>query len=854
MRIGWLCLLLLPSSALAEPSLYIERPCETAQPLDVLDIVSAEPGTLSVLDGRGQEYARVAFEGDRASFTVGGALGTQRLRVLSADGAVRSERKLQVDARTRLEEDSGRFSTLFAQAVDTMTVKDPGGDDGAPAGGHWHQRWRAKQYELYTLWVLDHAQTSKGMAYFSPHIRDGVALFRDAQRSDGMIWSFLRDDEPRGGYWDTAYGALGMSWHDGGVLFARQPVANHDEYEFVNMLFTAWQASGDDAFMAASLPAAMRALDYSVSSPLRYSQKYGLLKRPYTIDSWDFQVDDEYLVREGLSPVMTLDPERTKFGVFFGDNTGYIHACRRLSTMLLQAGRSEDAARYAARADQLEQRLREVSWNGRFFRHFRDEDPAVERKLGVDESAQIAQANMYSLNRGIPHAQASAILDSYRALRRALPPGSPGEWYAIYPPFGRGFGSGAETWQYMNGGVAGHAASELARGAFEHGYERYAVETLERMAALVARTDGKVHFAYTGAFPPVKKAQTFTPLDLRAQANMDTRSPSWGRAWMDAEQGNDLSSLPSARLRAGGAYFDLIDPHSNQRRAAVGLSVKTGWPDRVEIPVADLSLGALYLLHAASFPPPPEGPPRSDPVNAAALSFRYSDDSVRGVYLRKGVQVAGWWYPSLATDESGVAWRGPNAKTGDVGVSWAMIENPEPAKTVRAIELSAAASGGTYALLAMTAADRPPPKKRDAISYGGPDNWAGSNMVVALLEGLAGVHDDARALARATLSPRWSATWSDHATLVARYGASDGYVAYRFAHERRERAIGLTVTGSGEAFRVRVLLPAGQTLADATLDGAPVAGQAEQIESSTYAVFTVTGGLHELHVRYRKVH
>jgi hypothetical protein len=850
MRFGWLCLLLIPCSVRAEPTLHIERACESAEPLDRIDVVSTEAGTLSVLDGEGHEYARLPIE-HRASFQVGGALGSHRLRVYGAEGALRSERTLQVDATTRLEEDSGTYSTLFQQAVDTMTVRHPGGDDGAPPGGEWVWRWRGKDYHVYTAWVLDHAQVSKGMIYFSPHVRDGVQLFGAAQKGDGMIWSFFRHDEPKGGYWDTAYGKLGMSWHDGGLLFARQPVGNHDEYEFVNMLYTAWQASGDDAFMRGELAHAMRALDYGVTSEIRYSQKYGLLKRPYSIDSWDFQVEDEYLVKDSLSPVMTLNPKHTKFGIFFGDNTGYIDACRKLARMLAHQGKSADAERYLLRADELEARLRNVSWNGRFFRHFREEDESVKRELGVDEASQLAQGNMYSLNRGIPHDQASAIVRSYRALRRALPAGSPGEWYAIYPPFGRGFRAEGETWQYMNGGIAGHAVGELARGAFAHGFESYAVETLQRVAGLIRKTDGKVHFAYTGAAPAHEKAQVFNLLDLRPQANMDIKSPSWGKAWMDAEQGNDLGALPSGKLVAGGAPFQIIDPHANQRRVALGIARKPGWPERVEIPTAEGRVGAVYLLHTAQFAPPPPGPPRSDPLNAAALSFLYSDDSIRGVYLRRGVHITGWWYPDLNTAEAGVAWRGPNQKTGDVGVTWAVIENPEPDKTVRAIELSAPATGGAYALLAATVADRMPTRRPDPISYGGPDNWAGANMVAALLEGLGGVHDDDRAFAKATLSPRWSATWSDRATLIARYGASRGYVAYRYAHDRRARTIALTTTGASELIKARVLLPAGKTLLDATLDGVGVQSATEQIEASTYAVVELGRGVHELRVRYR---
>ncbi|HEX5661286.1 MAG TPA: hypothetical protein VFX59_29055, partial [Polyangiales bacterium] len=89
-------LLLVSSPALAEPALFIERACETAQPLDRIDVVSSEPGTLSVLDGDGHEYARLPIEA-RASFEVGGALGTHRLRVHDTHGKLLSERKLEVD-------------------------------------------------------------------------------------------------------------------------------------------------------------------------------------------------------------------------------------------------------------------------------------------------------------------------------------------------------------------------------------------------------------------------------------------------------------------------------------------------------------------------------------------------------------------------------------------------------------------------------------------------------------------------------------------------------------------------------------------------------------------------------------
>src|SRR6185369_3610166 len=114
---------------------------------------------------------------------------------------------------------------------------------------------------------------------------------------------------------------------------------------------------------------------------------------------------------------------KTKFGVFFGDNTGYITACYQLAEMLAYAGDQATAAKYNKRADEMTQRLNAFAWNGRFFTHFIDEDSAVHRNLGVDEKTQIAQSNAYSLNRNITHEQSKAIIETYINLKNNLPVG-----------------------------------------------------------------------------------------------------------------------------------------------------------------------------------------------------------------------------------------------------------------------------------------------------------------------------------------------------------------------------------------------------------------------------------------------
>src|SRR5690348_5051274 len=96
-------------------------------------------------------------------------------------------------------------------------------------------------------------------------------------------------------------------------------------------------------------------------------------------------------------------------------------------------------------------------------------------ELGVDASKQVSLSNAYSLNRGLEHDQCVAIIKTYLGIKGNLLEGSPGEWFTIYPPFGKGLDGHSRQWQYMNGSVTPIVAGELARGAFEHGFESYGV-------------------------------------------------------------------------------------------------------------------------------------------------------------------------------------------------------------------------------------------------------------------------------------------------------------------------------------------------------------------------------------------
>jgi hypothetical protein len=688
----------------------------------------------------------------------------------------------------------------------------------------------------------------KGMQYFSPYSRDLVDLFKENQKPDGMIWSFVQPNKGDYHYYETAYSYLGYFNRDDGAWFVRQPNENHVEYNYVNMIYQHWKASGDDPWMKGNLDCASRALDYCVTDTLHWSKRFQLLKRPYCIDSWDFQVDDQYTPPAPLSPTMVVVPGKTKYGIFFGDNTGYFEACNQLAEMLEYAGYPDRSLRYSSRGKEILERLIALSWNGRFFTHFIDEDPTVKRDLGVDEKSQIAQGNMYSVNRGLNHDMNVSIIKTYLDLRTKLPVGSPGEWYSIYPPFEKGFTQHDAKWQYMNGGMAGHAMGELARGAFENGYETYASGVLETMLNLGKKYGNRIWFAYTGSIPPPPAEPVYKRINISGKANMDI----WDKGrkgvftWMDAgrSSGNDMRGLPVGEQRFHNIPFRVIDPEKNNRRAAVAVSTKPGFPAQVEIPVND-SASSVYLLHSSSDNIPG--------TVAGAMRFVYNDGTVASQYLFKGKEVTNWWFSSLENDHAGVAWFGPNPKSTKVGVCWAAIDNPYPKRKISKLIFDAPLEGGIYALLGITLADQKHYVKPKAESFGGPDNWAAANGMAALVEGLAGVKNEGLAYDKVKLSPRWTSSGTDSVNVTIQLAASKGYVAYRFKHNGAKKEIQILVTGSGKEINNHVLLPQNCNGVDSiSADGEPVTFTVSQVESSLYADFKISMPMvHRIKIIYK---
>jgi hypothetical protein len=347
------------------------------------------------------------------------------------------------------------------------------------------------------IWLRDHVYQGRGFRYFERDLTSALDAFRRAQRADGSFPDYL--SRPRRF-----------------VQADRRAVEADLEYLFVQAVYEAWQATGDDDWLRMNLAAMRRGIRYIMSDPLRWDADLRLVKRPFTIDSWDFQYGPTTVdpTTGALAPRHWIDSQ-TVWGIFHGDNTGLAASLRLLATIEQRLGNGQEAARWRSEASGIMARLNALSWNGRFYTHYVHLTPFSA--VGVDEARQLSLSNAIALNRGVLRpSQARAIVDEY--YQRFLNRGAAfAEWYSIDPPFppgsfGMADGKGEQPGEYVNGGLMPLVGGELARGAFRVGAERYGFDILSRYSFLIGAT-GASYLWYYPAGNPGKSGPETLPSD-----------------------------------------------------------------------------------------------------------------------------------------------------------------------------------------------------------------------------------------------------------------------------------------------------------------------------------------------------
>jgi hypothetical protein len=328
------------------------------------------------------------------------------------------------------------------------------------------------------LWIRDHSDILRGGVYIWQDVKSAVEAFASTQAANGRVYDFVNL---------TPLGLPGdrENWE----RWVRVQVEADVEYRFVNAAWLAWQSTGDDEWIEHLVPNLEMALRYSTSHPWRWDPEHKLVKRAYTIDTWDF--DYTAGKNQWLNFQITDD---TFWGIQHGDNSGLFQAAKRLSLLADHLGYEDKAARWSSFADDLRKRANELLFNGRFYRHFHKLVPVTID--GVDEEEQLSLSNPMAITRGLATPSiARAVIDEYQRRRREDKTFA--EWYSISPPFPDGiFGDeklvgGA----YVNGGVMPLVGGELALAAFENGREAYGLEILEQYRQMIEAT-GETYLWY----------------------------------------------------------------------------------------------------------------------------------------------------------------------------------------------------------------------------------------------------------------------------------------------------------------------------------------------------------------------
>ncbi|GMU24642.1 MAG: hypothetical protein AMXMBFR13_47160 [Phycisphaerae bacterium] len=324
-------------------------------------------------------------------------------------------------------------------------------------------------------WVRDHIHELKAFKFWASDLTSYLELlFKHQMKSGAFHEMIVRQRDPHATKVRPEF--VHRNTADG-YNYVRLELEADIEYLMVEGAYQAWQASGDDDWLRKYLPALEKGMRWAMSDPMRWDERHQLVKRPFTIDTWDFTY--------GVSDQNRRVEPSTPMAIMHGDNSGMYAACRQLARLNTALGQDDRATEWTRQAEHFRETTHRVCWNGRFYTH-QVHLPPSQGVPGVDETKILSLSNAYNINRGLPdHAQAVSILREYRARRDNLAGEYICEWFTIHPPYPMFFTYGPG--QYANGALFPLVGGELCKAAFEHEMPAYAMEALHQCMSLIKR-------------------------------------------------------------------------------------------------------------------------------------------------------------------------------------------------------------------------------------------------------------------------------------------------------------------------------------------------------------------------------
>lgn len=395
--------------------------------------------------------------------------------------------------KTAFSAEAGEYSILLNQLEQRMM--------------NYQEKWidtlDGRQRNVFVPWIRDHVHVMKAMKYLHPDMTSFIEFYLENQTPEGIYFDYYYPLSNKGigqrmQLFDKKYW---KAFPEDSIQMHRLPVEADLEYLLVEGVYAVWQSTGDTAFVKKWLPALIKGINYSMTDPLRWSKKHQLVKRGYTLDTWDFMqlpVSRTEYTRQGgniQKGIFNID-EKTPMGIMHGDNSGMYAACNQLSKMFAITGNKKKSLSWKLKANDFRSRTNKLCWNGKYYAHFVEDDPQPSY-LKMDQKNTLSLSNPYDINRGLPTEEmAMSIINTYKNLKEANKANSFAEWYGVYPAVEPHFAD-YKPGSYMNGGVNTIVAGELAKAAFQHGYENYGIDILQRIMELIKKHNGDLPVAYT---------------------------------------------------------------------------------------------------------------------------------------------------------------------------------------------------------------------------------------------------------------------------------------------------------------------------------------------------------------------
>ena len=328
-------------------------------------------------------------------------------------------------------------------------------------------------------WIRDHVHVMKATRHWEHDLASFLNFIIETQREDGQFYELIKQQDDT--HWTTVDADCRVMYDDDNLSLVRLELEADIEYLVVEGATYLYKTTGDDEWLRGVLPRLEKGIDYITSDEKRWDKEHGLVKRPFTIDTWDFTNHPD----AGKNRRIADRP----MSIMHGDNSGVYQAMHQLAWFNRRLGQEERAKEWEARAAVLRENMLRYLWNGRHFIH--------QLHLGHEgldnlERERLSLSNSYDINRGVTDlAMSRAIIEEYMARRETTPHFA--EWFTIDPPYEKFYTyTGGK---YVNGAISPFTAGELAKAAFANGYEAYGWDIIRRFIELVER-DGTTYFLY----------------------------------------------------------------------------------------------------------------------------------------------------------------------------------------------------------------------------------------------------------------------------------------------------------------------------------------------------------------------